>query len=79
MVASGNKICDTIDKEDDTYKTAALELVLLNSKIDSDEGRCVVIIDIPTELFQKINEYEEDKVILFMIGKLDELLTTTTP
>ena len=79
MVASGNKICDTIDKEDDTYTTAALELVLLNSKIDSDEGRCVVIIDISTALIQKIIEDEEDKVILFMLGKLYELLTTTTP
>ena len=47
MVAGGNKQRGTIDKEDAALPTAALESVLLTSRIDAAEERDVVVIDIP--------------------------------
>ena len=47
MLDGGNKQHGKIYKEYDTSTTAELEPVLLISKIDTEEGRYVEIIDIP--------------------------------
>ena len=70
MVACEKKQRDTLDKED----AAALVLVLLASKLDTEEVRDVALIDIPNEFIQTCIEYKEYKVILFMRGNISEPL-----
>ena len=79
MVAGGNKQRVTIDKEYSTLPTAALESVLLTSKIDSAEERGVAVIDLPNAFIQtRINKYE-DKVVWRLRGKLADIWIKTAP
>ena len=52
MVSSDNKKRGTIDKEDAAPPNAALKTVILNSAIDTGEGRDVEIIDTTKQLIQ---------------------------
>ena len=79
MVAGGNKQRGTIDKEDAASPTAALESVLLTSRIDAAEERDVVVIDIPNAFIQNRINNDEDKVVLRLRGKLANLLIKTAP
>ena len=73
-VYSGNEKHRTIDKEDAASPTTSIESVILPSKIDAEESKYVEIVDTPNILIQTRIEDEEDKVIIHMRGKLDELL-----
>jgi hypothetical protein len=64
MVAGGNKQRGTIDKEDASSPTAALESVLLTATIHAKEGRDVATVDIPNAFIQTRIENDEDKVVL---------------
>ena len=79
MVDRGNKQRGTIDKEDATSPTAALESVLLTSTIDAAEERYVAVIDIHNAFIQTRIKNDEDKVVLFLRGKLADLLIETAP
>ena len=52
MVDGAKKQRGTIDKEDTTSPTAALESVLLTSIIDAAEKRDAAVIDIPNAFIQ---------------------------
>ena len=52
MVCGDNKKRFTIDKEDDTPPTAALESVILTYTIDTEEGKDVEIIDTTNKFIQ---------------------------
>ena len=52
MVCGDNKKRFTIDKEDDTSPTAALESVILTYTIDTEEGKDVEIIDTTNKFIQ---------------------------
>ena len=79
MVAGGNKQRGTIEKEDATSPTAALESVLLTSTIDATEERDVAVIDIPNAFIQTIIKDDKDKVVLHLRGKLAGILIKTAP
>ena len=79
MLAAGNKKYNKIDKEDATYPTAALESVLLTSTIDTDKVRDFEIIEIPNAFTQTRTDIKEDNMILFMRGKIYELMMMTYP
>ena len=51
----------------------------MTSIIDTEEGRYVVIIDIPNTFTQKITKREEDKGILSMIGNLTKIIILRVP
>ena len=52
MVASGDKQCGTINKEDAASLTVAMESVLLTATIDAAEERDVATIDISNAFVQ---------------------------
>ena len=79
MVAGGNKQIGHIDKTDATSPTASLESVLLTSTIDAKEGCDVAIIDIPNALVTTRIEDKKDIVIVWLGGKLTELMVATAP
>ena len=79
MVAGGNTQHGTIDKEDATSPTTALESVLLKSTIYAAEERDVAVIDIPNAFIQTRIKNNEDKVVLRLIGKLADILIKTAP
>ena len=79
MVAGGNKQRGTIDKQDATSPTAALESVLLTAIIDAKEGRDVAVIDIPNAFIQTRLENDEDKAVMRLRGKLAELMVKVAP
>ena len=79
MVSGGNKQRGTIDKEDAASQTAALESVLLTSKIDAAEERDVTMINIPNAFIQTRIKNDEDKFVLRLRGKLSDLLIKTAP
>jgi hypothetical protein len=79
MVAGGNKQRGTIDKEDASSPTAALESVLLTATIDAAEGRDVAVIDIPNAFVQTRIEDEADKVVMRLRGALADLMVKTAP
>jgi hypothetical protein len=62
MAAGGNKQCGTIDKQDASSPTTALEYVLRTAVIDAKERREVAVIDIPNAFVQTHLECKEDKV-----------------
>ena len=70
MVAGGNKQRGTINKEDATSPTAALESILLTATIDAKDGRDVAIINIPNAFVQTRIEDDNDIVIMRLRGKL---------
>jgi hypothetical protein len=79
MVAGGNKQRGSVDKQDASSPTAALESVLLTAVIDAMEGREVVIVDIPNAFVQTRLENDEDKAIMRMRGKLAKLMVKVAP
>jgi hypothetical protein len=79
MVAGGNKQHGTIDKQDASSPTAALESVLLTAVIDAKEGRDVAVIDIPNAFVQTRLENEKDKAVMRLRGKLAELMVKVAP
>jgi hypothetical protein len=72
MVAGGNKQHGTMDKQDASFPTAALELVLLTAVIGAKEGCDVAVIDIPNAFVQTRLENKEDKAVMRLRGKLAE-------
>jgi hypothetical protein len=79
MVAGGNKQRGTINKQDASSPTAALESVLLTAVIDAKKGQDVAVIDIPNAFVQTRLENEEDKAIMRLRGKLAELMVKVVP
>jgi hypothetical protein len=79
MVAGGNKQRDTIDKQDASSPTAALESVLLTAVIDAKEKRDMAVIDIPNAFVQTRLEDDNDKAIMRLRGKLAELMVKVAP
>ena len=79
MVAGGNKLRGTIDKEDSASPTAALESVILTSTIDDAEERYDAVIDILNAFIQTRINNDEDKVVLRLRGKLADILIKTAP
>jgi hypothetical protein len=80
MVAGGNKQRGSVDKQDASSPTAALESVLLTAVIlDAMEGRDVANVDIPNAFVQTCLENDEDKAIMRMRGKLAELMVKVAP
>ena len=63
-VAGGNKQHDYISKEDASSHTVATESVLCTCIIDAEEGRDVMVIDIPNAFIQTKVEDEEDMASL---------------
>jgi Reverse transcriptase (RNA-dependent DNA polymerase) len=79
LVAGGNKQRGTIEKEEATSPTAALESVLLTATIDALEERDVATIDIPNAFVQTRLENDADKAIMRMRGRLAELMVKVAP
>ena len=79
LVAGGNKQHGTINKEDATSPTTALELIILTATIDAKEGRDVAIINIPNVFVQIRIEDDNDIAIMCLRGKLAELMAATAP
>ena len=77
MIADGNKQRGHINKTDATSPTAALESVLLTSTIYAKEGRGMAIIYIPNAFVTTRIEYKKDIVIVWLRGKLAELMVAT--
>ena len=61
------------------FPMAALKSVLQTSIISAKEGRDVAVINIPNTFIQTHLENEEDKAIMYMHGKLAELLVKVAP
>jgi hypothetical protein len=74
MVAGGNKQRGSVDKQDASSPTAALESVLLTAVIDAMEGRDEAIVDIPNAFVQTRLENDEDKAEL-MVKVAPEICT----
>ena len=79
LVAGGNKQRGTINKEDTSSPTAALESILLTATIDAKEDRDVAIIDIPNAFVKTRIEDDNDIVIMRLRGKLAKLVAATAP
>jgi hypothetical protein len=79
MVAGGYKQRGTIDNQDASSPTAALESVLLTAINDAKEERDVAVIDIPNAFVQTRLVNDEDKAIMRMHGKLAELMVKVAP
>jgi hypothetical protein len=69
-VASGNKQCGCISKEDSSSPTLATESVLLTCIIDAEEGRDFAFIDIPNAFVQTRVEDEKDMAFIKIRGVL---------
>ena len=78
-VAGGNKQRGYISKEDAISPTVASDLVLLLCIIDAEEGRDVVVIDIPNVFVQTPVEDEKDMAIIKIRGILVEILVDLAP
>ena len=74
--ADGRKQRGLYDKEEATSPTVALESVLLTSVIDTNEGRDVVVVDIPGAFLQSD---QDDDVWLAIDGALAELMVKVSP
>jgi hypothetical protein len=80
MVAGqSNKEGGTIDKQDASSPTTALEDVLVLAVIDAKERRKVAVIDIPNAFIQNQFEDEEDKAVMIIRRKLAKLMVKVTP
>ena len=79
MVAGGEKQRGTIDKAGSASPTSALESALLTATIDAKEGRDVATAEIPNTFITTCIENEEDKVIMRLHGRLDEIMAATAP
>jgi len=78
-VAGRNNQRGFISKEDPSSPTVATESVLFTCAIDSQEGRDVVVIDIPNAFIQTKSEQPEDQVLLRLRGLLADLLVEIDP
>ena len=74
MVAGDKKKLVTINKDDATSTTSALESMLLTSTIGSEEGRDVAITDTLNVFIQTTIGHVEEKSTLRMIEKLAEIM-----
>jgi hypothetical protein len=79
MVAGGNKQRGTINKQDASSPTAALESVLLTAIINAKEEQDVAVIGISNAFVQTRLENEEDQAIMRMRGTLAELMVKVAP
>ena len=79
MFAGGEKQRGTIYKAGAASPTGALESDLLTATIDAKEGRDVATVDIPNAFITTRIENEEDKVIMRLHGRLDEIMAATAP
>ena len=79
MVTGGNKQHGYIPKEEAAAPTASLELMMLTSVIDAQEGYNVAIADIPNAFIQTHLTQDDDKVVMQLHGPLVILLVDLAP
>jgi hypothetical protein len=79
MAAGGNKERGTIDKQDASSPTAALESLLLTAVIDAKEWREVAVIHICNAFVQNRLENEDDKAVMRLRGNFAELMVKVAP
>jgi hypothetical protein len=79
IVAGGNKQRDYISKEDASSTTVATESVLLSCIIAAEEGRDVIVVDIPNAFIQTRVENEKDMAFIKIRGVLVDILVEIAP
>ena len=79
QVASGNKQCDFITKEESSSPTVANESITLSSVLDAIENCKVITVDIPNAFIQMVVENERDHIIICIWGHLVDVLTRIPP
>ena len=74
--ADGQKQWDYTNKRDTTLPTIMIKSICITATIDAKEGHSVVIFDLPGAFLHSKND---EIVIMFMTGKLAELMVHIAP
>ena len=74
--ADGQKQCKYIEKVDTASPTAMIESIFITATIDMKEEQDVAIMDMPGAFLHAEND---EKVVIFMKGKMAELMAHFAP
>ena len=76
VCADGRKLCESTDKHDAASPTVMLECIFITAAIDAMGERNVAIMDLPGAF---LHAYNNEKVMMFMKGKMAELMAHVAP